>query len=245
VRPALNAQPLHQAVAQGLTPATRASADGTTVAANASRHRLLNGARLEQRLQQPAAACAADAAAAGGPQADAEAAAPAAPAARPAWMARRPAGRTRQPRRLAKAQRERARRQARHRGKRPSQQTARAQLVVSPSDPEAALGLDKEKGCRPLDNVQVLDDLDSPLILGYEVFAQANDAGLLGALRRRTAERVGHGLRAVRVDPAYAGGADLKAAAVAGVTVYARPPKEAQGPLLPKSAFPWLAAEQT
>jgi hypothetical protein len=34
VRPALHAQPLHQAVGQGLTPATRASADGTTVAAN-------------------------------------------------------------------------------------------------------------------------------------------------------------------------------------------------------------------
>jgi transposase len=250
--PALNAQPLHQAVAQGLTPARRASADGTLVAANASRHRLLNEARLEQRAQQLAAACAADAAAtgAGDPKAPADpaaapAAAAAAPAARPAWMAKRPAGRTRQQRRLAQAQQEMARRQARNGGKRPSKQTARAKLVLSAADPEAALGLDKEKVFRPLYNVQVVDDLDSPLVLGYEVFAQPNDAGLLGGLLRRTKELVGHRLQAVLVDPAYAGGADLKAAAVAGVTVYASPPQEAKGPQLPKSAFTWLAGEQT
>jgi transposase len=233
---ALNAQPLHQAVAQGLTPATRASADGTTVAANASRHRLLNEARLEQRLEQLAAACAADAAGS---------ATPASPPPRPAWMAKRPGGRTRQQRRLVQAQRQMAWRQARNGGKRPSKQTARAKLVVSPADPEAALGLDKDKVFRPLYNVQVVDDLDAPFVLGYEVFAQPNDAGLLGALLRRTAALVGHGLEAVVVDPAYAGGADLKAAAVAGVTVYASLPKEAQGPLLPKSAFTWLAEAQT
>jgi transposase len=226
----LNAQPLHQAVAQGLTAAARGAGDGTTVAANASRYRLLNEARLQERVQQLTAACAADAAAAPG----------AAPAARPAWMARQPAGRARQLRRLAEAQREMARRQARNGGKRPSKQTKRGQLVVSPSDPEAALGLDKDKVFRPLYNVQVVDDLDSPFILGYAVFAQPNDAGLLGALLRRTEELVGRGLKAVLVDPAYAGGADLRAAARAGVTVYAAPPKEAQGPRLPKSAFTWL-----
>jgi hypothetical protein len=138
-----------------------------------------------------------------------------------------------------------ARRQARNGGKRPGKRTARAQLVLSAADPEAAVGLDKEKVFRPLYNVQVFDDLDSPLVLGYEVFAQPNDAGLLGALLRRTRELVGHGLKEVLVDPAYAGAADLKAAAQAGVTVYASPPKEARGPRLPKSAFTWLAGEQT
>jgi transposase len=237
--PTLNAQPLHQAVARGLTPATRGAGDGTTVAANASRHRLLNEAKLQQRAQHLAAARAADAAARA---ADAAAAPPG--AAPPAWLAKRPAGRARQQRRLAQAEQEMARRQARNGGKRPSKQTARAQLVISAGDPEAALGLDKEKVFRPLYNVQVVDDLDSPFILGYEVFAQPNDAGLLGALLRRTGELLGHGLQAVLVDPAYAGGADLKAAARAGVTVYATPPKEAQGPQLPRSAFGWLPEEQ-
>ena len=247
--PALNAQPLQQAVAHGLTPATRAAADGTTVAANASRHRLLNETRLEQRLQQLAVACAADAAAAA-PQAapDPAPAAPpaaAAPASRPRWMAQRPAGRSRQLRRLAQAQQELARRQTRNGGKRAGKRSARARLVVSPADPEAALGRDKDKVFRPLYNVQVVDDLDSPFVLGYEVFAQPNDAGLLGALLRRTQQLVGHGLREVVADPAYAGGADLKAAARAGVTVYASLPKEAKGTHLPKGAFTWLAGEQT
>src|SRR4051812_42982391 len=38
----LNAGPLAAAVAEGLTPAERASLDGTAVAANASRHKLVN-----------------------------------------------------------------------------------------------------------------------------------------------------------------------------------------------------------
>jgi transposase len=259
--PALNAQPLHQAVAQGLTPATRGAGDGTIVAANASRYHLLNEARLQERVQQLAAAPAVPAAAAA-PAAVAAAptaaAAPADPAvaptdpaaaaesaARPAWMAKRPAGRARQQRRLAQAQQEMARRQARNGGKRPSKRTARDRLVVSPADPEAAVGLDKEKVFRPLYNVQLVDDLDSPFILGYGVFAQPNDAGLLGTLLGCTQAQVGHGLQAVLVDPAYAGGADLKAAALAGVTVYAALPKEAQGRYLPRSAFTWLAGEQT
>jgi transposase len=41
----LNAQPLHTAIAAGLTPATRGANDGTLVAANASRHHLLNAAK--------------------------------------------------------------------------------------------------------------------------------------------------------------------------------------------------------
>jgi hypothetical protein len=150
----------------------------------------------------------------------------------------------RQLRRLERAQDEMARRQARNGGKRPSKRTKRERLLVSPGDPEAALGLDKEKVFRPLYNVQVIDDLDSPLVLGYEVFAQPNDAGLLGALLGRTQESVGHGLREVVVDPAYAGGADLKAAALAGVTVYAALPQEARTPQLPKSAFTWLPQEE-
>ena len=46
----LNAQLLHQAVAIELTTAERGALDGSAVAANASRRRLLNQERLEQRL---------------------------------------------------------------------------------------------------------------------------------------------------------------------------------------------------
>jgi|SRR5271165_78553 len=231
---ALNAQPLRAAIAQGLTPATRGADDGTAVAANASRHRLLNEAKLEQRLAVLEAACAADA------QGQA-------PPVTPGWLAKRPRGRSRQLRRLRQAQRQLAQRQTYNGRKRPSKRTAAARVVVSPGDAEAAIGLDKEKVYRPFYNVQVLDDLDSPFILAYAVFAQPNDAGLLGPLLQRAQALLGHALEVLLADTGYTGGADLRAAAAAGVTVYAPLAAESTGRVkqLPKSQFRWLAEEQT
>ena len=137
--------------------------------------------------------------------------------------------------------------QRRNRGKRSSKRKAAAKIMVSVSDPEAVVGRDKEKVYRPLYNVQVVDDLDSPFILGYEVFAQQNDAGLLGTMLTRLRQGLGHPLRTLLADTAYAGGEDLAAAARQGVTVYAPTPtdgkkKEKQ---IPKSQFPWLGVEGT
>jgi len=256
--PALNQQPLAQALCEGLTPATRGADDGTLVAAHASRHRLVNEATLRQRAQQLAAAIAADEGAAAPPAppapraqqlaaaiaADEGAVAPSAP---PAWMARRPAGRRRQQQRLQQAQTRMDALQARNHSKRSSKRKAPEKIVVSLSDPEAALGRDKEDIYRPLYNVQIVDDLDSPFVLAYEVFAQPNDAGLLGPVLARARELLGHALQVVLADTAYAGGSDLAAAQAAGVTVYAPLPKEGKTKeaQLPKSAFAWVAAEQT
>lgn len=230
----LHRQALALAQAGGLTPATRAALDGTLIAAHASRHRLLNEAGLAQRAEQLAAATAADARAEP-------------PPAVPGWMAATPAGRQAQQRRLERARACLGQRQARNRGKRASKRQAPEKVVISPSDPEAALGRDKQDVYRPLYNVQVLDDLDAPFLLGYEVFAQPNDAGTLGPMLARARQALGHGLGVLLADTAYAGGADLAAAQAAQVTVYAPLPKEGQNPdgRLPKSAFGWLPAEQT
>jgi len=67
-----------------------------------------------------------------------------------------------------------------------SQRRDPEKIVVSPSEVEAALGLDKSKVYRPLYNLQILYDLDSELILGSAVFAQATDAGTLGQCWRRS-----------------------------------------------------------
>lgn len=48
----LNARLLHQAVDEGMTTAERGALDGSAVAANASRRRLINEERLQKRLQQ-------------------------------------------------------------------------------------------------------------------------------------------------------------------------------------------------
>jgi hypothetical protein len=230
---ALNAQPLQAAIQQGLTPATRGADDGTLVAANASRHRLLNAAKLDQRLEQLTAACTADSQGQLPPEV-------------PSWMAQQPHSRQRQHARLTQARAELSRRQARNQRKRPSKQTQAEHLVISPGDGEAAIGLDKEKVFRPLYNVQIIDDLDSPFILAYDVFAQPNDAGLLGPLLQRARTLLGHRLQVLLADMGYVGGADLKAAHDAQVTVYAPLPKEGgRVKQLPKSAFTWLAAEQT
>jgi hypothetical protein len=92
------------------------------------------------------------------------------------------------PLRLKQAQQRMDALQTRNRGKRSSKRKAVEKVVVSVSDPEAVVGRDKENGYRPLYNVPVVDDLDSPLLLGYGVFAPPNDAGLLATMLVRLKE---------------------------------------------------------
>src|SRR5205085_9892876 len=98
-----------------------------------------------------------------------------------------------------------------------------------------------------------MPDLDSGLILAYDVFAQATDSGTLPPMLERFEQATGHPPRAVLADSAYAAALDLAACAAAGTTLYAphqenaftarkraaRPPRQ-----IPKSAFTWLAEEQ-
>jgi transposase len=226
-------QVLHQAIDQGLTPASRGSLDGTPVAANASRHKLVNETTLDKHATAVNAAIAAD-----------EQGVP--PPAVPAWMAPTPPGRQQQQRRLQQAQQRMRGLQTRNRSKRSSKRKGREKVVVSVSDPEAVATRDKEKVFRPLYNVQVVDDLDAPFVLAYEVFAQPNDAGLLAPMLLRAEQLLGQALAALLADTAYAGGADLAAAARAGVRLYAPLPCEGKkAKQIPKSQFRWLGEEQT
>lgn len=230
----LNAQPLRLAIELGLTPAARGALDGTLVAANASRHKLLNEATLSRRADELAAAVRAD-----------ELAAPAPAVA--AWMAKTPAGRRGQQRRLRQAQQRMGELQARNGGKRASKRKAADKVLLSASDPQAAVGRDKEKVFRPLYNVQVLDDLDSPFVLACEVFARPNDAGLLPAMLPRARGLLGHALEVLLADTSYAGGADLACAAREGAVLYAPLPADGrkEEKQIPKSQFRWLADGQT
>lgn len=114
-----------------------------------------------------------------------------------------------------------ASRQQRNQGKRSSKRTPAQRILISPGDPEAVVGRDKEKVFRPLYNGQILADLDSSLILAYDVFAQANDAGLLGGLLGQARRGLGHAVKQVAADSAYAGGQDLAEAKAQGAVVYA------------------------
>jgi transposase len=275
--PALNQQPLAQALEAGLTTATRGALDGTLVAANASRHKVVTQATLHKRLQQLLAAVAADSPPAvvdspapiakavderpGGTAAVVAPAVPEAPpppvpdtprqvAAAPApaaWLAPSMAGRRQQLQRLQQAVLRMQELQANNQKKWASKQKAADGIFVSLSDPEAVVGRDKEKVFRPLYNVQVVDDLDSPLILAYDVFAQQSDAGLLGPMLMQAQGYLHHGLEVVLTDASYAGGRDLAVAEAKGVTLYAPVPGDgAVNPKqIPKREFRWQEQEQT
>ena len=260
----LNQQSLALAINAEITPARRAAGDGTLVAANASRHKVVNLPTLQKRSLPLAAALAEDqrqaaaavAAAAAGDSTPTEIPVAVSPTPAsvvatatpppPAWLAASASGRQQQQRRLEQARERLQVLQATNQQKWPSKQKKANTIVVSLSDPEAVVGRDKEKVFRPLYNVQVLADLDSPLILGYDVFAQQNDSGVLGGMLAQARQQLGHGLDLVLADGTYGNGPDLAAAAAAGVTVYTPVPGDgvANPKQIPKREFTWLADEQ-
>ncbi|MCY2993370.1 MAG: hypothetical protein NTY19_36660, partial [Planctomycetota bacterium] len=89
------------------------------------------------------------------------------------------------------------------------------------ADPEAPLGLDKEKVYRPLYNVQLFQDLESPLILAYEVFAQTNDNGTVQPMLDRYVQLTGVLPKQVLADARYATALEVAVFAAAEVELYA------------------------
>jgi transposase len=236
----LNRQVLRSAVVQGVTTARRGSLDGTLIAANASRHRLLNLSRLQRRLEELDRVIAADKTGQD-------------PGAIPAWMARSPAARREQRHRFRAARRQLLKQHAENARRSRDRRQEPEKIVISTSDFEAALGRDKEKVFRPLYNLQVVQDLESPLILGHEVFARATDAGTMMPMRQRVQDLTGIRLERLLADAGYASALDLFDCAEAGLDLYApyqendqterrrskRPQRQ-----IPKSEFVWLAEEQ-
>jgi len=202
-----NATVLQAARQQGVTRAERASLDGTAVAANASRHRLLNQTTLEQRLQELDIACQADAAG----QSSANA---------PTWMAKKPVTREEQRRRYQRARERLDELHAVNNRQNPKKRRKAEKIVVSTSDPEAALGRDKHNVFRPLYNIQLVRDLDSQLCLGYHVFAQPTDAGTFGPMLERIANWTGVKPKTVLVDAGYVTACNLAICDQAGIVLY-------------------------
>lgn len=180
----------------------------------------------------------------------------------PYWMATTPAGRRRQLHRFRQAQNRldellahHARRET-HKSKRKRRRAD--QVRISPSEPEAALGRDKLKTFRPLYNVHLASDLDTPLILDHQVHATTTDAGLFIPTVQALRQTLGQEPKRVLVDGIYATAANLAYGAEHGVTIYAPvDQKPASAPVdgkaapakkacqIPKEQFRWDIAEQT
>ena len=246
----LNAQVLQHAIDLKLTSARRAALDGTAVAANASRHKLITAKTLERRMAELTQAVTND------KFGQTEViVCPGKPVRLgPAWMGRTSRGRKQQQQRYQQACLEMQKRQEQNR-KRPSgKRQDAAKIRISTTDPKAVLGRDKEKVYRPLYNVQWLVDLDSPLILAADVFAQPNDNGTLEPMLQRCSEWTGTKPEQLLADATYANAMDLALCESAGVEMFApyqendhtskkRALRARQQ--IPKDAFTWLQGENT
>jgi len=235
-----NAQVLSAAVAEGVTPATRVALDSSSVAAHASRRHLFNAERLQKRR-----------AAIDEHQRQREAASE-----KPRWLARTEVGLREQKERYERAAEVLKERLAANDARRSCDRKAAAKVLVSVTDPEAVLGRDKLNVFRPLYSVQLLRDLDSPLVFAYEVLPQINDNGVLEPMLERMSDSVGRKPTEVLVDSGYVSIRHLAFCALAGVTLYGpcqendfseqngKKKQHNQHTELPKSAFRWLADER-
>jgi transposase len=221
----LNRQVLRLGFDLRLASGESASLDGSAVAALGSRRRLDNHKSLTGKIETLQGACYADSV--GLPLVT-----------RPYWMAKTQSGRLRQLCRFGSAFEALRQRLQDNQKRRACDRIPERQVRVCASEPEAALSQDKEGVYRPLYNEQILRDLDSELVLGYGVFAQAGDSGTMEVMVGRYQEDFGGRLRELLADGAYATGPQASLMERWEVTLYApySPPVSHKGQT-PKTQF--------
>jgi hypothetical protein len=240
---AWNAQVLQAAVVKQWTPATRASLDSSSVAAHAGRRELLNEERLQKRRDAIAAAL--ECCRRGKTASE-----------RPGWLAKTAKGLREQNQRYQRAAAVLSQRLTANAQRRACDRKPAEKVLVSPTDPDAVLARDKLHVFRALYSVQLLRDLDSPLVFSYDVRTQNNDNGVLEPMVERMAHSVGRKPADLLVDSGYVSLRHLEFCVAAGITLYGpcqendysvangKKTQRNQHTELPKSAFRWLAEEQ-
>jgi transposase len=233
----LNQQVIRGAIDEEHTRGACGALDGTTVAANASRHRLLKLETVEKRLEQLEQEIAkaerdkdaprsrkkgsrkkpstnAPALSSSGKSRSAESESP-------SFMGKTIRGKKRQRDQYRRAQailRDRHKANARRRkDKRKKGQKIR----IAIGDPMAIFGLDKLKTYRPLYNVQTMSDVETDLVLGYATIPTASDSGQLLPMIERTNQMTGEHLQEVLVDSGYPSGKELAQCEETDVVIYA------------------------
>jgi transposase len=236
-----NQQVLGMAQSMGCTVGVRGVLDGTTVAALASRYKVVNQKTLNSRITELQDAIAADE-----QQQAVEKV--------PRWMAKHPATRIQQQRRYQAASLRMEELQAENLKRVASDRKKPEKIVVSVSEPEAVVARDKLKVFRPLYNVQLLRDLDSPFITAYDTFPWPSDPGTLKPMLQRSIAFTRRKPEAWLADAAYAGGPDLAVCREYDLTLYApirendfskRKSRNKKSPQIAKKEFIWLPEEMT
>jgi len=242
--PAWHAQVLQAAMNEQITTAQRTALDSSSVAACAARRQLVNPERLQKRqeaIEEARERLARGAAILDGPR----------------WLGRTADGLRRQKYHYQRAAEVLKERLAANAQRRACDRKPPEKILVSPSDPESFLGRDKLNVFRPLYSVQLVRDLDSPLVFSYDVLAQNNDNGVVQPMLERMVDNVGRKPEQLLVDSGYVSLQHLEFCEQAGITLYGpcqendftlvngKKPQSNQYTELPKSAFRWLDNERT
>lgn len=175
------------AIDQGHAETSTAALDGTSVAACASRHRMVNQATLQKRRSLLDDVI-------GGRLTDDS---------WPRWMPPSETGRLDLAARMDRAAEVLGERLAKNEARPSGKRKDPDKVVVSLSDPDAPLGLDKRKTYRPMYTVQKMADPVSHLTLSYMCEASTSDAGMLAPMIDLTQSITGGRLKTVLADGGY------------------------------------------
>ena len=170
----------------------------------------------------------------------------------PAWMAKTPATRLAQAVRYTQAKSRLEEFHAINQRQDPKRRRPRNKIVVSATDPASAVGWDKHKVFRPLYNLQLLRDLDSPLALAFDVFAQNTDSGLFQPMVQRTRGEMRIPLAEIACDATFVTACNLAICNQQQLTLYgpwrendySRSAAKEKQHMIAKEQFIWLPEEQ-
>ncbi|MFN6106835.1 MAG: IS1182 family transposase [Planctomycetaceae bacterium] len=238
----LSNQVIRQAQAAGfLTAGVVAALDGTVVRSQGSRHRLANLKRLTKYREALTKALQQDAL--GLPVEVSE-----------RWMAKTPGGRESQAARFDHAATVLAERLRINQQRPKAKRLEERQVTVSLSDPEAAVGRDKEKVHCACYNTQFQVDQQSLLIITYDTLCQSSDVDTLPRMLDKTRDVLGFYPSVQLADAGYVSLLDIQDAAARGVNLIA-PYQESEWTekkrtlnaalQLGKERFVWLPDERT
>ena len=234
----LHQQTVDQAIDQKHLDPTTAAQDGTSIAACASRHRMVNQETLRKRQAILESVI-------NGTTDDEEL---------PKWVPPTASGRLELATRMVVATEVLAERISKNAAKRSGKRKEPDKIQVSLTDPIAPLGRDKLKVYRPLYTIQYLVDPVSHLIVSYCCEASPVDAGMLAPMIDKTQAITGGRLKTVLADGSYCSILDLRDAAQRNIELVApasasgtsRNAKSASGEVqIPREEFTFAASSNS
>jgi transposase len=192
----LHAKLVETAINEGHVTAETVAQDGTSIAACASRHKMVNQKVLSERIALLSSIVA-------GGQSFA--------APLPSWVPSTEIGRLQLSKRMTEASEILAGRISQNAAKKAGKRKNPAKIQVSLTDPIAPLGRDKLKVFRPLYTLQFMTDATTGMIISFSCRPEATDAGTLIPMIDQVRRTVGERLKNVLADASYCSIFDLKA----------------------------------